>query len=90
MLYQFPYIAESVSTLDFAEIKNNDLRQYCKSENVMFSSLVPTTEPRNAMKFELELVVCHLLQHVDNWLRNIINQLKADLEHSGKVHRQTL
>lgn len=90
MLYQFPYIAESVSTLDFAEIKNNDLRQYCKSENVMLSSLVPTTEPKNAMKFKFELVVCHLLQHVDNWLKNIINQLMADIEHSGKVHRQVL
>lgn len=90
MLYQFPYIAESVSTLDLAEIKNNDLRQYCKSENVMFSSLVPTTEPNNAMKFKLELVVCHFLQRIDNWLKAIINQLMADIEHSGKVHRQTL
>lgn len=89
MLYQFPYIAESVSTLDLTEIKNNDLRQYCKSENVIFSSLMPANKPKGTVKFRIELATCHLLQRINNWLSVMINQLTADIEHNGKVHRLT-
>lgn len=89
MFYQYPNNNEYISSIDYENIKNNDLRQYCKSENVMLSSLISTNQPKATIKFRMELAICHLLQRINNWLSIMINRLTADIEQSGKVHRLT-
>lgn len=80
--------AESRSTIDFTEAQSNDLKQYCKMENIMLSSLIPAGKLKSTIKLKLQLAACHLLKRINNWLRIIINRLTADIEQSGKVRRQ--
>jgi hypothetical protein len=88
MFNQFPNYDESKFTIDYKEICSNDLKQYCKSENVMLSSLKYATKTKGTMKFRMELATCHLLQCIYNWLSVVINRLTADIEQNGKVHGQ--
>lgn len=88
MFYQFPNNGELLSTIDYENIESNDLRQYCKSEHVMPSSLM-LTKTKCTLKLRMELSTCHLLQRIITWLSIIINRLTADIEQSGKVHKLT-
>ena len=91
MFDQLPNNEESRFAIDFSDIQSNDLKQYCKIENIMLSSLIPAGKPKGAIKFKLELTACHLLNRISNWLRIIIsriNRLTADIEQSGRVRRQ--
>jgi hypothetical protein len=89
MFNQFPNNDELIFTIDFTEVKSNDLRQYCKSEHVMPSSLMLATKTKGTIKLRMELSICHLLQRINTWLSIIINRLTVDIEQSGKVHRLT-
>jgi len=88
MFYQFPNNDESIFTIDYTELHNNDLKQYCKSENVMLTSLMLTAKPKGTVKLRMELATCHLLQCIYNWLSIVIKRLTADIEQNGKVHGQ--
>lgn len=88
MFYQFPNNDEFIFTINNADVHTKEISQYCRSENVLYSSLVPEYNPKVTIKVRMELVTCHLLQHIDKWLSNIINRLTVDIEHSRKVHRQ--
>lgn len=88
MFNQFPNYDESKFTIDYTEVCSNDLKQYCKSENVMLSSLKFATKTKGTIKFKMELATCHLLQCIYNWLSVVINRLTADIEQNGKVHGQ--
>jgi hypothetical protein len=89
MFNQFPKNDEFIFTIDFTEVKSNDLGQYCKSEHVMPSSLMLANKPKCTLKLRMELSTCHLLQRIITWLSIIINRLTADIEQSGKVHKLT-
>ena len=89
MFHQFPNCNEYISSIDYENIKSYDLRQYCKSENVRVSSLVPTNPSKLTIKFRVELTTCHLLQCINNGLNKMIKRLTADIEQHGKVHRLT-
>jgi hypothetical protein len=89
MFYQFPNNDESKFTIDYTEVCSNDLKQYCKSENVMLSSLMLATKTKGTIKLRIELSACHLLQRINAWLSIVINRLTADIEQSGKVHKLT-
>ena len=88
MFYQFPNNDESIFTIDYTEVHNNDLKQYCKSENVMLTSLMLAAKPKGEIKFKMELATCNLLKCIYNWLSIIINRLTADIEQNGKIHGQ--
>lgn len=87
MFFQYPNNDEVIFTINNANEQSIDVKQYCKIEHVMLSSVMPVT-PKVTIKFRMELAICHLLQGVYNWLSIIINRLTADIEQSGKVHRQ--
>jgi hypothetical protein len=89
MFYQFPNNGDLISTIDYENIESNDLKQYCKSEHVMPSSLILATKTKGTIKLRIELSTCHLLQRINAWLSIIINRLTADIEQSGKVHKLT-
>lgn len=74
--------------IDFIEAQSDDLKQYCKMENIILSSLLPVRKPKSMMKVRLESVACHLLQRVNNRLGIIISRLTADIEESGRVQRR--
>lgn len=87
MFYQYPNNDEVLFTINNANEQSIDVKQYCHIEHVMLTSAMPVT-PKVSIKFRMELTVCHLLQGIYNWLSIIINRLTADIEQSGKVHRQ--
>lgn len=87
MFNQYPNNDEVLFTINNANEQSIDVKQYCHIEHVMLTSATPVT-PKVSIKFRMELAVCHLLQGIYNWLSIIINRLTADIEHSGKVHRQ--
>lgn len=89
MFYQFPNNNEYISSIDYENIKNNDLRQYCKSENVILTTLISVNQPKITIKFRMELAICHVLQRINNSLNIMIKHLTADIEHNRKVHRLT-
>jgi hypothetical protein len=80
--------AESRFTIDFTDTQSNDLKQYCKIENIMLSSLIPDGKPKSTIKLRLQLVACNFLKRIDSWLRIIIDRLISDIERSGRVRRQ--
>ncbi len=80
--------AESRFPIDFIDVQSNDLKQYCKIENIMLSSLMTSDKQKSTIKFRLQLVACYLLKRINNWLGTIINRLTADIEQSGRVRRQ--
>ena len=88
MFDQLPYNNESRFTIDFTDKQSNDLKQYCKIENIMLSSLMPAGKPKGTIKLKLKLTACHLLNHINDWLRIIIDRLNADIEQSGRVRRR--
>lgn len=88
MFYQFPSNDEFLFTINNADVHTKEIRQYCKSENVLYTSLVRDYNPKVTLKVRMELSTCHLLQRIDKWLSHIINRLTADIEHNGKVHSQ--
>jgi len=80
--------AESRFPIDFIDVQSNDLKQCCKIENIMLSSLMTSDKQKSTIKFRLQLVACYLLKRINNWLGTIINRLTADIEQSGRVRRQ--
>lgn len=80
--------AESRSTINFTDVQSDDLKQYCKIENIMLSSLMLAGKPKSTIKLNLQLTACHLLKRIDNWLRIIINRLTVDIDQSGRIRRQ--
>jgi hypothetical protein len=88
MFYQYPSNDEVIFTINNANEQSNDLKQYCKSENIMLTSLISANNPKVTIKFRIELATCHLLQRIYNWLSIIINRLTADIEQNGKFHGQ--
>jgi|GEM_PF-2921482 len=88
MFYQFPNNDEFLFTINNADVHTKEISQYCKSENVLYSSLVPDYNQKITLKFRMELATCHLLQCIYNWLSIVIKRLTADIEQNGKFHGQ--
>jgi len=88
MFYQFPNNDEFLFNINNANEQSDELKQYCKSENIMLTSLISANHPRVTLKFRMELATCHLLQRIYNWLSVVINRLTADIEQNGKVRKQ--
>ena len=88
MFYQFPNNNEFLFNINNANEQSDELKQYCKSENIMLTSLISANHPRVTLKFRMELATCHLLQRIYNWLSVVINRLTVDMEQNGKVRKQ--
>lgn len=76
------------SIIDFTDPQSNELKQYCKTENIMLSSLMSAGISKSIIKLKLQLAACHLLKCINNGIRIIIERLTADIEQSRKVRRQ--
>lgn len=88
MFYQFPNNDEFLFNINNANEQSDELKQYCKSENIMLTSLISANNPKVTLKFRMELATCHLLQRIYNWLSVVINRLTVDMEQNGKVRKQ--
>lgn len=72
----------------FMENQNHDLKEYCRMENIMLSSLMPSGKPEASVKIRLQSASCHTLKRINHWLEIAIIRLSADIEHSRNVQRR--
>ena len=73
--------------IDFADKKSPDLKQYCKTENVLPESLVNTHETSKSIMLHLKTAAFHLLRWIDRRLDVMIGRLTTDLERCGMIKR---